>query len=87
MPTMEDIGKLATELYGVQVGAKQNINSGLTLDASKASSLGFTESEFYVWSGEENNYNAYFRGFYSSGTNWYGNNRHYINFQALCLGD
>ena len=29
MPTMADLGKLATELYGVQVGAKQYIGGGL----------------------------------------------------------
>ena len=89
MPTTEDLGKLATELYGVQVGAKQSINNGLTLDTSKASSMGFTGTSFWVWSGEEGLSNfVYGRGFGSSGTSW---GSHYYrgssNGQAVCLGD
>ena len=88
MPTADDLAKLATELYGVQVGAKQDINSGLTLDTSKASSLGFTGTSFYVWSGEElNNGYAYYRYFNSSRTLWQNNFRRLSYLQALCLGD
>ena len=88
MPTMEDLGKLATELYGVQVGAKQDIDDGLTLDTSKASSMGFTGSSFYVWSGEELNSNlAYLRNFHSSRTSWNGSSRNYSFIQAVCLGE
>ena len=87
MPTMEDLGKLATELYGVQVGAKQNIAS-LTLDTSKASSMGFTGYEFYVWSGEEGlSYDAYGRDFHSSNTHWFNGSRSLSNNQAVCIGD
>ena len=89
MPTMADLGKLATELYKEHpsVGGKQDIDSGLTLDTSKASSLGFTGTSFYVWSGEENgNIYAYDRYFSSSYTYWY-NGRRYSDHQALCIGD
>ena len=86
MPTLEDLGKLATELYGVQVGANQYVNG--TLDTSKASSMGFTGWNFYVWSGEENgSHNAYNRYFNSSYTHGDGNGRDYSNAQAVCLGD
>ena len=92
MPTMEDLGKLATELYKEHpsVGAKQNIG-GLTLDTSKASSMGFTSSYFNVWSGEERNseYGVYYRSFSSSGMTLYSNNcaRKAGSFLAVCLGD
>ena len=90
MPTMEDLGKLATELYKEHpsVGAKQSINSGLTLDSSKASSLGFTGASFHVWSGEETNiYAAYNRNFSSSYTIWGGDDRYDSSYQAVCVAD
>ena len=90
MPTMEDLGKLATELYKEHpsVGAKQDINSGLTLDPSKASSMGFTGSSFFVWSGEESNSNiAYNRLVTSSNTKWNFSLRSRSLNQAVCLGD
>ena len=89
MPTMEDLGKLATELYKEHpsVGAYQDIR-GLTLDTSVVSSMGFTGLEFFVWSGEErDSYDVYYRNFYSSHTNenYYYRNRSYG--QAVCLGE
>ena len=89
MPTMADLGKLATELYGVQVGAAQNIGSGLTLDTSKASSMSFTGSNgFYVWSGEEHDSTrADLRNFRSSYTFWGNGWRDESRYQAVCLGD
>ena len=92
MLTTEDLGKLATELYKEHpsVGAKQNIG-GLTLDTSKASSMGFTGERFNVWSGEERNseYGVYYRSFSSSGTVLYSNNcaRKASTIPAMCLGD
>ena len=89
MPTMADLGKLATELYKEHpsVGAKQDIDD-LTLDTSKASSMGFTGASFFVWSGEEyTSYGAYNRNFYSSGAYWGNYNRINSNNQAVCLGD
>ncbi len=89
MPTLADLGKLATELYkgNPTVGAKQNIASGLQLDASKASSLGFT-SYFYVWSGEEkNSIRAYNRVFNQSYTFCDPNQRSNREFQAFCVSE
>ncbi len=88
MPTADDLAKLATELYGVQVGAEQDIDRGLTLDTSKASSMGFTDEGFNVWSGEEGlNRYVFYRSFYSSFTDWYYDYRGRSSFQAVCLGD
>ena len=89
MPTMADLGKLATGLYkgNPTVGAKQNIGS-LQLDTSKASSLGFTGSLFCVWSGEEDDSDsAYFRCFYPSSTSWGNGSRRNRDLQAVCLGE
>ena len=89
MPTMADLGKLATELYKEHpsVGAKQNTDYDLTLDPSKASSLGITELSYYVWSGEEDNDSyAYGRYFFSSGTEWSRGFRP-NSFQAMCIAD
>ena len=96
MPTMADLGKLATELYKEHpsVGAKQNIRSGLTLDTSKASAMGFTGSFFYVWSGEKfeessvDDY-AFLRLFASSHTFSMGSYRKDSGgaFQAVCVAD
>ena len=90
MPTMADLGKLATELYkgNPTVGAMGDSYS-LQLDTSKVSSLGFTSSSFAVLSGEENDSSfAYYRSFGKTGTNGssYGN-RDNSYYQAVCLGD
>ena len=90
MPTWEDLGKLATELYKEHpsVGAKQNIDSGLTLDTSKASSMGFTGSSFYVWAGyNDDSQTAACRFFSSSGTHSYFCGRARSSDQVVCLGD
>ena len=90
MPTMADLGKLATELYkgNPTVGTYQDIYSGLTLDTSKATSLGFTGTSFYVWSGEESESDgAGCRYFFSSGTYWGDIPRNFSGNQAVCSGD
>ncbi len=89
MPTLEDLGKLATELYKEHpsVGAKEYIDS-VTLDTSKAASMGFTGASFQVWSGEEeNSYYASTRPFHSSDTGLGSAFRRYSGSQAVCLGD
>ncbi len=89
MPTMADLGKLATELYKEHpsVGAQQDVRN-LTLDTSKASSMGFTGDPFSVWSGDESSSShAFSRYFSSSGT---GLDRYFGRFsylQAVCLGE
>ena len=91
MPTLANLTELAKVLYNTSSISPSDNTYGLTLDTSKASSMGFTGSFFYVWSGEEHASNfAYTRDFGSSGTGWkysprYGSFRDYG--QALCLGD
>ena len=92
MPTADDLAKLATELYkgNPTVGAKQSIYSGLQLDTSKASSLGFPGSGFNVWSGEVlNRGSAYYRRFNSSGTYWDSSSRAGSSRyeQAVCVAE
>ena len=88
MPTQADLTELAKVLYNTS-----NINSSgwtenLTLDTSKASSMGFTGSSFYVWSGEEHySSTAYYRNFYSSYTRWDDYSRTNSSVQAVCIAD
>ena len=88
MPTQADFTELAKVLYNTSSISSSGRISGLTLDTSKASSMGFTGSEFYVWSGEEyDSYFAYYRVFDSSDTYWVYTGRYYNLNQAVCLGD
>ena len=89
MPTLADLGKLATELYKEHpsVGAEQDVDN-LTLDTSKASSMGFTGPDFIVWSGEEQNSDlAYVRRFFSSQTHPSNGLRDISSQQAVCVAD
>ena len=85
MPTEADLTELAKVLYNTS-----NIrSSNLTLDTSKASSMGFTGSEFTVWSGEEytiSNFASY-RRFSSSSTDLYGYYYNDSRQQAVCIAD
>ena len=93
MPTMAQLGELATYVYNHDstIGAQQDISSGLTLDTTKASqflsaSPGSSSGWFYVWSGQEgSSYGAYFRGFGSTDTYWYNANRNHSYHLAVCL--
>ena len=95
MPTMEQLGQLATYLYNHDstIGAQEDIDSGLTLDTEKASqflsaSPGSSSGYFYVWSGQENSSgSAYGRFFYSTRTSWYESYRGHSDELAVCLGD
>ena len=89
MPTMDDLGKLASQLYKGKpsIGAKQDI-SGLQWDQDAATSLGFTSSGFYLWSGEEgNSIFAYDRNFISTFSYYDNYSRSSSYTQAVCLGD
>ena len=95
MPTMEQLGQLATYLYNYDgtIGAQQDISSGINWDPDKVSlftaqSPGGT-SYFYVWSGQEyGQRNAYYRYFSPTNTLWdFRNGRHYSTNLAVCLGD
>ena len=92
MPTMEQLGQLATYLYNYDgtIGDQQDISSGISLDTTKASqflSASPYSTYFYVWSGQEYSKNgAYLRGFYPTDTGW-GNNLTRLNsaILAVCL--
>ena len=91
MPTQADLTELAKVLYNTSRINSSGTTSGLTLDTSKASSMGFSGTSFYVWSGEESSSsNAYIRTFYSSNTSWgygYGRNNRYSTSRAVCVSD
>ena len=88
MPTMDDLGKLASQLYkgNPSIGAKEH-KSGLQWDQDAATALGFTSSGFYFWSGEENDsLSAYDRSFDSTNSYYHFAYRYDSN-QAVCLGE
>ena len=93
MPTQADLTELAKVLYNEPNLGSPGHQFG-RLDTSKASSMGFTGDEFYVWSGEEDTsdpvpelvYMRYFYRYGISGMNFYNTVR-YSNIQAVCLGD
>ena len=93
MPTQADLIELAKVLYNTSYinsskYPQYSQTTGLTLDTSKASSLGFTGASFVVWSGEENdNAYPYARGFSSSSTGLGEEYRYSSSIQALCLGE
>ena len=91
MPTEADLTELAKVLYNT---SSINTSSGtwnLTLDTSKVSSLGFTGSDFFVWSGEESHSNfafyRYFDSSYTSRGNYTPGGRGDSNLQAVCIGE
>ena len=91
LPTMADLGKLASAIYkgNPSVGARQDVEN-LTYIAGTATSLGLPEPSFYLWSAEENgNYHAYYRYFSSTDTTWHCSNlfRYNSGPQAVCLTD
>ena len=89
MPTMDDLGKLASQLYkgNPTIGAYQDAEH-LQWDQDAATSLGFTSPYFYLWSGEEDNsVSAYdrevsFMRSYPCSTSRAGSSG-----QAVCLGE
>ena len=89
MPTMDDLGKLASQLYkGNPTINAYSDHPNLQWDQDAATALGFTSSDFWLWSGEETNSDgAYIRYFLStlSFRNAYG--RANSGSQAVCLGD
>ena len=92
MPTMEQLGQLATYLYNYDgtIGAQQDISSGISLDTTKASQFlsASPYSCFYVWSGQEYSRDyAYYRYFYPTYTGWNDNSclRYSSHTLAVCL--
>ena len=89
MPTMDDLGKLASQLYkgNPTINAYRDY-SNLQWDQDAATALGFTSPNFYLWSGEEpNSHYAYVRDFGSTGS-IYGYGTRGDSFrQAVCIAD
>ena len=87
MPTMDDLAKLASQLYqgNPSIGAKENYY--VPWDQDAATALGFTSSGFALWSGEDDGgYYAYYRSFGSTYSEWDEYNRD-TPFQAVCIAD
>ncbi len=90
MPTAAQLAELASQMYvgNPTIGAKQDkgdIQYDPNSPVSKA--LGLTPT-FYLWSGEEySSYLAYYRGFFTTGSNWSTSYRYYSGNQAVCLGE
>ena len=88
MPTADDLAKLASQLYKGNpiIGAKQEYDGQWDQDAATA--LGFTSSDFYLWSGEAFSYSdAYGQAFYSTHSGYYDRGRPDSSIQAVCLGE
>ena len=90
MPTMAQIGELASQLYvgNPTIGAKKNKdNIQFDSNSSTAKSLGLTPS-FYLWSGEERSSTyANLRGFDPTYSYWNLGHRYNSGLQAVCLGE
>ena len=90
MPTMAQLGELASQLYvgNPSIGAaenKRNIQFDPNSPVSKA--LGLTP-DFSLLSGEElNSYGAYGRDFGTTGLYWNYGGRDDSTYQAVCLGE
>ena len=90
MPTQADLTELAKILYNTSNISSSGYTSNLTLDTSKASSMGFplNRSLITVWSGEEVQDDVYIRIFGPWHTTWYNRySRINSDVQAVCLGD
>ena len=91
MPTMAQLGELASQLYvgNPSIGANENKeNIQFDSNSSTAKALGLTPY-FTLWSGEENNSDIAGSRYFnttSSGLFWY-DYRGSSGIQAVCLGD
>ena len=86
MPTMDDLAKLASQLYkgNPSIGAMQDYDGQWDQDAATA--LGFTSPNFYLWSSEEyGSDSVYNRNFYSTGSYWNDDYRYTSGLQAVCI--
>ena len=92
LPTMAQLGELATYVYNYDstIGAHENISSGLTLDKTKASqflSASPYSDRFFVWTGQDTSNSTYasYRIFLSTTTTWGVYNRNVSNMLAVCV--
>ncbi len=96
MPTDEDLLELAKLLYNTPSIEPSGSTWSLTLNSSKATTMGFSFSpytkypEFSIWSGcEAASSKAYIRDFASFSTKYYyeGYRQSGYGYNAMCLGD
>lgn len=90
MPTMAQLGKLASQLYvgNPNIGAdEQKYNIQFDSNSSTAQALGLT-LPFAFWSNKEFNANgAYARTFNTTKSEWYSYYGRFGSSPVICLGD
>ncbi len=89
MPTRDDLTELAKVLYNTSNISSSYSMDNLTLDSSKASSMGFTGTSFYVWSGKELNNHGLVssRTFESTRLSSGSIGRESNDVQTVCIGE
>ena len=89
MPTQADLTELAKVLYNTSSINSSGSTYNLTLDTSKASSMGFsyTNYGFAVWSGEERDSHGAYVRYFRSDTYVGANGRGGSDIQAVCIAD
>ena len=88
LPTIAQLAELASQLYvgNPSIGVSENKrNIPFDSNSSTAKSLGLTPP-FYLWSGEEHGYNAYYSGFYPKDFLWLDGARN-NSIRVVCIGD
>ena len=90
MPTMAQLGELASQMYvgNPSIGAKQE-KSDIQYDSNSpvSKALGLTPI-FVLWSGEElSSDGTYCRVFGTTSSYWNYNFRYHSSIQAVCLGE
>ena len=91
LPSHSDLDEIAKALYPNQTINSNGSTSNLTYTTGTATSLGLPEPYFFLWSGEEYEYDtdgagAYGRLFSATGSKWGGYYRNNI-IQAVCVGE
>ena len=90
MPTMDDLAKLANQLYKGNPGIMAyGSYYHLQWDQDAATSLGFTSPDFYLWSDEELNSGGAYARYCDSTISGYSSHgmRGESSVQAFCIAD
>ena len=88
LPSQSDLVEIAKVLYPNQTIDPNDWTGNLTYTAGTATSLGFSEPDFSLWSGEEGiSYNSYARGFCTTYSKWDYYFRGLSYVQAVCVGE
>ena len=88
LPSHSDLDEIAKALYPNQTIYSDGYTT-LIYKTGTATSLGFPEPWFFLWSGEEegSSNGAYSRLFSATGSSWGGYYRNNSGLQAVCLGE